>query len=108
MRELKTCLEVEPFGEDANAKLLEFINKSELEIKLRSHIVNLAKKANKEFGIEYLSGVYDSSGYPELREERELYDILIELSSPLAGYLGRIKGNDGTGDRFYYLRDLPS
>ena len=107
LRELKTCLEIEPFGEDANAKLLEFINKSELEIKLRSHIVNLAKKAKKEFGIEYLSGVYDSSEYPEFREEKELYDILIELSSPLAGYLGRVKGDRENGDRFYYLRDLP-
>lgn len=107
LRELKTCFEIEPFGEDANAKLLQFIYKSELEIKLRSHIVNLAKKANKEFGIEYLSGVYDSSEYPEFREKNELYDILIELSSPLAGYLGRVKGNGGNSDRFYYLRDLP-
>jgi|JFJP01.1.fsa_nt_gi mRNA interferase MazF len=30
----------------------------------------------------------------------------IELSSPLAGYLGRVKGDGEKGDRFYYLRDL--
>lgn len=36
----------------------------------------------------------------------QLKDILIELSSPLTGYLGRQKGEDGS-DRFYYLRDLP-
>ena len=28
------------------------------------------------------------------------------LSLPLAGYLGRVKGNEGKGDRFYFLRDL--
>jgi hypothetical protein len=31
----------------------------------------------------------------------------IELSSALAGYLGRVKGEERTGDRFYYLQDLP-
>jgi hypothetical protein len=40
-------------------------------------------------------------------EDKELYDILIELSSPLTGYLGRIKEDFWKKDRFYYLRDLP-
>jgi hypothetical protein len=31
----------------------------------------------------------------------------IKSSSPLAGYLGRVKGDAEKGDRFYYLRDLP-
>jgi hypothetical protein len=35
-----------------------------------------------------------------------MHEILIELSSPLTGYLGRIKGSDWRSDRFYYLRDL--
>ncbi len=39
-------------------------------------------------------------------QPRELHEILVELSSPLAGYLGRIKGEDWRRDRFYYLRDL--
>ncbi len=33
-------------------------------------------------------------------------DFLVELSSPLAGYLGRERGNDWKSDRFYHLRDL--
>jgi|GEM_PF-2397488 len=28
------------------------------------------------------------------------------IFSSLEGYLGRVKGNGETGDRFYYLRDL--
>jgi len=91
----------------SNKDIDKYIEKVTNAIKLRSHIVNLAKKANKEFGIDYLSGVYDNSGYPNSLEGKELYEILIELSSPLAGYLGRVKGNGENGDRFYYLRDLP-
>ncbi|MBD2149592.1 DUF1802 family protein [Pseudanabaena sp. FACHB-1277] len=108
LQDLKLSLESEPFGEDSNSKILGFIEKAKLEIKLRSHIVNLVKKANKKVGIDYLSGVFDASNYPKHLEDNELSDILIELSSPLAGYLGRVKGDGGTGDRFYYLRDLPS
>ncbi len=33
-------------------------------------------------------------------------DNHIKSSSPLAGYLGREKSDEGNGDRFYYLRDL--
>ena len=94
-------------GSQSNQEIDKYIEKVINEIKLRSHIVNLAKKANREFGIEYLSGVYDSSDRPKPLEEKELRDLLIELSSPLAGYLGRDKSDGGKGDRFYYLRDLP-
>ena len=88
-------------------KIHEYIQKVESEIKLRSHIVNLIKKANKKVGIDYLSGVFDASNYPKSLEDNELTEILIELSSPLAGYLGRDKSDGKKGDRFYYLRDLP-
>jgi hypothetical protein len=36
-----------------------------------------------------------------------VHDLLIELSSPLIGYLGREKGSEWKTDKFYYLRDLP-
>jgi hypothetical protein len=36
----------------------------------------------------------------------KLRHLLIELFSPLAGYLGRDKSDGKKGDRFYYLRDL--
>ena len=106
MFELKKCFQAGQIDD----KIDEYIHKVEIEIKLRSYIVNLAKKANRKVGIGYLSGAFDSSNYPrslEDNEDKELTEILIELSSPLAGYLGRDKSDEGTGDRFYYLRDLP-
>jgi hypothetical protein len=104
--ELKKCFQAGQIDD----KIDEYIHKVEIEIKLRSYIVNLAKKANRKVGIGYLSGAFDSSNYPrslEDNEDKELTEILIELSSPLAGYLGREKSSEGNGDRFYYLRDLP-
>jgi hypothetical protein len=89
-------------------KINEYIDKVEKEIKLRSHLVQLIKKADKKVGIEYIEGVYDVSNPPQtILNIQEMHDILIELSSPLTGYLGREKGNDGKTDKFYYLRDLP-
>jgi hypothetical protein len=85
----------------------KYIQKVEEEIKLRSHIVSLVKKANREVGINYIMGVFDGSNYPKSLAEEELKDILIELASPLAGYLGRVEENGKKSDRFYYLRDLP-
>ena len=71
--------------------------------------MQLIKNASMDkVGIEYLRGAYDASKPPKpIFSSQEFHEILIELSSPLAGYLGRDKGNGGTGDRFYYLRDLP-
>ena len=43
---------------------------------------------------------------PKQLSREELHEILIELSSPLTGFLGRIKGDDWRRDRFYFLRDL--
>jgi hypothetical protein len=37
-----------------------------------------------------------------------MHEILIELSSPLTGYLGRKKGSDWKSDRFYFIRNLPT
>ncbi|MBD2443461.1 DUF1802 family protein [Dolichospermum sp. FACHB-1091] len=89
-------------------KINEYIDKVEKEIKLRSHLVQLIKKADKKVGIEYIEGVYDVSNPPQtILNIQEMHDILIELSSPLTGYLGRIKEDDWKKDRFYYLRDLP-
>lgn len=79
------------------------------EIKLRSHIVRLVKNylENTGFesaGVDALHGAYFGSNPPEPLTPQELREILIELSSPLTGYLGR---QDKSGDRFYFLRDLP-
>jgi hypothetical protein len=45
---------------------------------------------------------------PELAtiDDSEFHDILIELSSPLTGYLKREKATQKWADRFYFLREL--
>ena len=93
-------------------KINEYIDKAEKEIKLRSHIIQLVKNYLQNSGIESagvdaLHGAYFGSHPPQQLKPEEMQEILIELSSPLTGYLGRIKSNDGKTDKFYYLRDLP-
>ncbi|MDB9474726.1 DUF1802 family protein [Dolichospermum circinale] len=93
-------------------KINEYIAKIEKEIKLRSHIIQLVKRhlektSAKDAQVGNLCIAYLYDHPPQDLEDRELYDILIELSSPLTGYLGRIKEDDWKKDRFYYLRDLP-
>ncbi len=93
-------------------KINEYIQKVENDIKLRSHIVNLVKtyltnKGMTDVALDGLQGAYDFSDSPKNLSKEELKEILIELSSPLAGYLGRVEEKGKKCDRFYYLRDLP-
>jgi hypothetical protein len=48
------------------------------------------------------------SCYPEIGQlgDHEFHDILIELASPLVGYLKREKAPQKWADRFYFLREL--
>ena len=92
-------------------KIDEYIQKVESEIKLRSYIINIIKNflnnsLFQDIDINIIYGLYAANAPKQLLIE-ELRDLLIELSSPLAGYLGRVKGDGRKGDRFYYLRDLP-
>ncbi|MEY2914875.1 MAG: hypothetical protein RLZZ184_4184 [Cyanobacteriota bacterium] len=107
--ELKQYLEPGQIDDNIN----EYIAKIEKEIKLRSHIIQLVKRhlektSAKDAQVGNLCIAYLYDHPPQNLEDRELYDILIELSSPLTGYLGRIKEDDWKKDRFYYLRDLPT
>ncbi|GAB1540260.1 hypothetical protein NUACC21_29290 [Scytonema sp. NUACC21] len=109
--ELKQCLQKEPFGL-SDDKVNRYIDKVYQDIKLRSHIVKILKDylgATKyeRAGVEALHGVYAISHPPQPLKSRELHEILVELSSPLTGYVGRIPGEDWRRDRFYFLRDLP-
>jgi hypothetical protein len=114
LRELKSCLESEPFGEDANTKLLNFIDRSEREIKeqikLRSQIIQAVKdlqEANPEWSSSAeIRTQYNANNKGSILDIDIIRDLLIELSSPLAGYLGRVEEKGKKCDRFYYLRDL--
>ncbi|MBD2613331.1 MAG: DUF1802 family protein [Nostoc sp. GBBB01] len=108
--ELKECLQQSPFGL-AEDKVNSYIDKVEKSLNLRSHILQLLKKhlektGDLNVGIDALVVAYIYDSPPETLKDKELYEILIELSSPLTGYLGRIKGSDWKSDRFYFLRDL--
>lgn len=99
---LKDCLKNPPYGEESNDKVNRYIDQVRQQLKVRSHIVQLLrKKAPQELGVDYLWGAYDSLEHPKSLDKQSLHNILIELSSPLAGFLGRTHD-----DRFYFLRDL--
>ncbi|MBD2507238.1 DUF1802 family protein [Nostoc muscorum FACHB-395] len=109
--ELKECLQQAPFGL-AEDKINTYIDKVEQSIRLRSHIIQLVKNylqnsGIESAGVEALHGAYFGSHPPQPIKTAEMHEILIELSSPLTGYLGRIKDSDYKSDRFYFLRDLP-
>jgi hypothetical protein len=95
-------------------KIDGYIQKVEGEIKLRSRIVQAVKKladmGTTQPNFERICTQYNAMFFTDnesILHDQEVRDYLIELSSPLAGYLGRVKGNGENGDRFYYLRDLP-
>ncbi|MUG92226.1 DUF1802 family protein [Scytonema sp. UIC 10036] len=96
-------------ADDEVEKYIQLVYKT---IKLRSHLVQLVKKHQENTGdnnveVATLFGAYGYSNPPQSISREEMHEILLELSSPLTGYLGRIKGSDWKSDRFYFLRDLP-
>src|SRR5919202_4823381 len=95
----------------ANDEVEKYIDLVSREIKLRSHLVQLVKNFLEDAGLDQagvdaLYGAYFGSKPPQPLQLREMHEILVELSSPLTGYVGRIKGSDWQRDRFYFLRDL--
>ena len=92
-------------------EVAKYIEQVEQEINLRSHVISILKKYHENSGseqasVDALSGAYSMSKPPKQLSREELHEILVELSSPLTGYLGREKGSDTKSDRFYFLRDL--
>ncbi len=92
-------------------EVAKYIEQVEQEIKLRSYVISILKKYHENSGseqasVDALSGAYSMSKPPKQLSREELHEILIELSSPLTGFLGRIKGDSLGRDRFYFLRDL--
>ncbi|MEG4863612.1 MULTISPECIES: DUF1802 family protein [unclassified Microcoleus] len=92
-------------------EVAKYIEQVEQEIKVRSHILAILKKYHENSGserasVDALSGAYSMSNPPKKLSREELHEMLVELSSPLTGYAGRIKGESLGRDRFYFLRDL--
>lgn len=96
----------------ADDEVDRFIEKCLEDIELRSQIVNLVKgfldtSGENDVSISQLHAfcigkIFDSSSKPLTKET--MHEILLELASPLTGYLGRRKSEDG--DRFYFLRSF--
>lgn len=94
-----------------DSKIDEYIEKVMKEIKLRSHIVQAVKEL-QETNPESSSSPeirtqYNASNRSSILDINTIREMLIELSSPLVGYLGRVEENGKKCDRFYFLRDLP-
>ena len=110
--QLKPCLEQQPFGEEADAKVNRYIDDVREKLKVRSYLIKIVKNrleitGVENAGVEALHGAYYANpNPPQPLKLQEMHEILIELSSPLTGYLGRIKEDDWRRDRFYFLRDL--
>jgi hypothetical protein len=93
-------------------RIEEYIQQVESDIKLLSHIVEAVKQLGElgsehqtvEIRVQY-NAVFAKEPISKL-DDLKVHDLLVELSSPLTGYLGRVKGSDWQSDRFYFLRDL--
>lgn len=106
LMELKAYLEPGQIDDKIN----EYIEKVEQEIKLRSQIIQVVKEMTQLNNQNHVTIIEIRTHYNAINKsnltDEIVQQILIELSSPLTGYLGRIKGDDWKKDSFYYLRDL--
>ncbi|TAE59027.1 MAG: DUF1802 family protein [Nostocales cyanobacterium] len=109
--ELKKCLQQGNYGL-VDDKINEYIEKVEKEIKLRSQIIQVVKEMTQLNNQNHVTIIEIRTHYNAINKsnlaDETVQEILIELSSPLTGYLGREKGEDIKNDKFYYLRDLPT
>jgi hypothetical protein len=110
---LKEYLKAGPSDEEVE----KYIDQIYTEMSLRSQMITAIKELSEQdnetskathpsFTVIEIRVHYNVTHNPKLTDE-VVHDLLIELSSPLTGYLGRIKGSDWKSDRFYFLRDLP-
>ncbi|MEG4305511.1 DUF1802 family protein [Microcoleus sp. D3_18a_C4] len=109
--QLKPCLEQQPFGEEADAKVNRYIDDVREKLKVRSQIIQAVKQlcSDSDFPTVVEIKVQYNARFAATDSKltnESVKDLTIELSSPLTGYLGRIKGDNSQSDRFYFLRDL--
>lgn len=115
---LKPCLQSAPFGENADDKINQFIEAVLQQLEVRAELIRAVKTCMNNTGEEsvgtdavfflYAANAAQQS-LPELSRQ-EVQEALVELSSPLSGYLGRVEDRDALEDRrshrFYFLREL--
>lgn len=112
--ELKNCLKKAPFGTSADDKVRELISSIRDRLRVRSQLVETVKLLTEPEKTQlevteirvYYNAVFCNDKCLKL-DNPTTHEILIELSSPLSGHLGRVQGGSLNSDRFYFLRDLP-
>ena len=113
---LEPCLREAPFGEEADTKVNYYIDKVLQDIKLRSRLVQIVKQLTQadkrqleviQICSAYNFTIFGLDNQSAWLDNQMIHELLIELSSPLAGYLGRLRGGSLNSDRFYFLRDMP-
>ncbi|TVQ54533.1 MAG: DUF1802 family protein, partial [Spirulina sp. DLM2.Bin59] len=83
LQKLKSCLDHEPFGEEADQKLKAHLHGIIHDLQIRSDLVKLIKQG--EGDLQFLRGRFYGT-HP--LQDQEMQHILIELASPLTGYIG--------------------
>ncbi len=114
LQELKENLNAAPFGEEADRQLENYIQTLQARIKQRADIISALKVAidtansssmtvgNFVFSLKFID---DNYKYLNQLGEQGIYELLIELSSPLTGYIRREKKGDWREDCFSVIRD---
>jgi hypothetical protein len=106
--DLKPILQEEPFGEEADAKLGEFIQSVWQELETRSRLVESVRGAsedNEGQSVEiaeirgYHNAIHQSEPVYKLDSKHVVRELLIELSSPFTNYIRRSK--DGSGKEVF-------
>ena len=103
------CLEC---SEAPDKRLDEYIEKMWAKLRLREYVVKMVKwyqerEKTDDANFDRLYEAYNCENPFDIQLSREqLYEVLVELSSPLTGYLGRKEGIEWDIDRFYFLRNL--
>ena len=110
LSELRDTWANPPFSEEANQQLDRFVDEVWNRLKLLSLMVEAVRKIHETEPVQVLQVetafniLRGDEGVSALRDAQEVRDKLIELSSPLTGYLGRDRTH--AEDRFYFLRSL--
>lgn len=109
---LKAYLQTAPYGEDADAKVDQFIAETLFQLRVRAAVIQAVKIGLERTGQESIGtdmvcstyATFSQAGLPRL-SMGDVQDMLVELSSPVAGYLGRDRAANGRA-LFYFLREL--
>ena len=97
---------------NAEEKIAQYLQQVRQSIVTRAFIIKLVKYLQSRSCKKYISLEAIEAGYALYKQpplnRSELLIILLELSSPLTGYLGRYVTTQPKSYYFYYLHDLPT